>query len=259
MPNFKEGVYVESTVQNIGTGSTSRRQDIKNYHLARYLEDGSVEVQLLDMDDKPLPIRERLVMEDFDQRFVHVPDYFKNKKSPLDLKVEKNITQAEHHLQRKEYNSAEFEYSKALRLDEDNVRANFGVARVYLATGEMEKARTTLEKLSGIEAIFEESNKHIFNELGIELRRMGMHDQAIQFYIKALSFAQTDENLFFNVARAYFEKNDLEGARRFAGKALALKPGMPEVLRLLAAVERSEKGGGQPALPGGPENEADPG
>ncbi|MFH1091319.1 MAG: tetratricopeptide repeat protein [Pseudomonadota bacterium] len=240
MPDIPEGVYLEVVVHKIGTGSTARRQEIKNYYLAKSYGEDLIQVQPLDMDDKPLRIIEQVSLEEFKSRFTFQPDYFKNKKSPLQTKVDQAIAQAEAHYNRREYNSAEYEYSKALKLDEDNVRANFGVGKVYLATGETEKARETFENLAKIEAVFEKENKHVFNELGIELRRLKLYDQAIEYYLKALSIAQDDENLFFNLARAYYEKGDLAQAVQFLKRALALKPDLEEAVRLLAAIEKAK-------------------
>lgn len=239
MPMIEPGVYMEMVTQKIGTGSTARTQEIKNYYLAKSLDENMVQVQLMDMYDQPLPIFEKVSVQEFCKRFTFQPNYLQDKKKQADPRVDKAIAQAEAHFRRKEYHSAEFEYNKALKLDVNNVRANFGVGKLYLTTGEKDKAKEVFEKLSNIDAIFEEDNKHIFNELGIELRRLGLYNEAINYYIKALSIAQDDENLFYNTARAYYEKGDLKNAMMFLGKALVLKPDMMEGHRLLAAIEKA--------------------
>lgn len=237
---IEEGVYVEVVTQNIGTGGTSRTQEIKNYYMAKSVNDEVVQVQLMDMDDNPLPFKEEVPLADFNGRFEFVPEYLaKKKKSPQEQQVDKAIAQAEAHVKRKEFFSAEFEYNKALGLDEENVRANFGVGKVYLAQGDTEKARETFEKLAGIEAVFEDENKHIFNELGMELRRMKMYDQAIDYYTKALSIAQDDENLFFNVARAYFEKGEIKKSAAYLQKALKLNPNVTEFKQLALMIKKA--------------------
>ncbi|MEW5724129.1 MAG: tetratricopeptide repeat protein [Thermodesulfobacteriota bacterium] len=237
MSKIEEGVYEEVIVQTIGTGGTTRKQEIKNYYLVKPADENLVEVQLMDMYDQPLPIVEKIPMEDFRRRFKFIPDYLARKKSPVQQKIDKAIATAETHYRRREFNSAEYEYTKALRLDEENVRANFGIGKVYLATGETEKARETFAKLAGIEAVFEEKNKHIFNELGMELRKLKLYDEAVEYYLKALTIARDDENLFFNAARAYYEKEDYQNALVFLGKAFSLKPDHPEARQLLRAIE----------------------
>jgi tetratricopeptide (TPR) repeat protein len=56
--------------------------------------------------------------------------------------------------------------------------------------------------------------------------------------MKALSLAPDDENLYFNVARACYEKGDAEKSGAFARKALSLNPKLQEAQRLLQALER---------------------
>ncbi len=240
MSEFIEGVYSETTVQNIGTGSTARRQEYKSYYLSNLSDDGQVQVQVLDMNDEPLPYMELVPLDEFKRRFKYEPGYLDKKKSVTDKQVDKAIAQAEAHVRRKEYFSAEFEYDKALKLDEENVRASFGVGKVYLATGETEKAKETFEKLSQIEAVFEAEHKHIFNDLGIELRRLHLYDQAIDYYVKALSFTSDDENLFFNTARAYYDAGDLKNTVKSLKYALKINPNLAEAQKLLSSIKKAQ-------------------
>ena len=240
MNSIPEGVYLESRVQEIGTGGTARKQVIKNYYLAKEKSPGIIHIQLLDMNDNPLPITEDVPIEQFEKRFEYQPDYFETKKSPVAQKVDAAIAQAEVHFRKKEYFSAEFEYGKALKLDEENVRANFGVAKVYLAKGETDKAKVTFKKLANIEAIFEERHKHIFNELGMELRRLKLFNHAIAFYKRAIHIARNDENLYFNMGRAFYEKKEPGNAAKCLRAALKLNPKMPEAARLLETLKKKQ-------------------
>lgn len=240
MTEIKEGIYLETVSAKIGTGGTAKEQQIENYYLAKSIGEGMVEMRLLDMDYEPMNIVEKVGLEEFSRRFTFKPDIVKEeKKSFADRKADKAIAQAEAHYKRKEFFSAEFEYSKALALDEDNVRANFGQGKVYLAQGEPDKAKEVFEKLTHIDAVYEEKNKHIFNELGIELRRQGLYDQAIAYYTKALSFTENDENLLFNAARAHFEKGGMKSARYYVEKALTINPSLEEARRLLENITKT--------------------
>lgn len=236
MTVIPEGVYSETLVQRIGTMSTARRQEVINYYSCRQLDGEIVEVQILDIYGEPLPLREKVPLGDFLKRFKHEPDKFKTKKTTSDLAVDKAIVQAELHVKRKEYFSAEYEYSKALKLDEANVRANFGLGRVYLKVGEPEKAGEIFTRLAKEESTLDSENKHIFNELGMELRSLKLYDQALEFYERAMEVAPDDENLCFNIARAAAEKGDLDLAGESLNRALKIKPGMESALNLLAQI-----------------------
>ncbi|MFQ5561782.1 MAG: tetratricopeptide repeat protein, partial [Nitrospinota bacterium] len=136
---------------------------------------------------------------------------------PFVEKTEEEITKkkaqeiegvAEEHLKNKEYLSAEFEFGKALKLDEESVKSNYGMGMVYLETGRKEEAKKMFSKLSKIDALFEKENKHLFNKFGIDLRKNGMYDEAIENYQKAISIDEKDEYLYYNLGRAFKEKGD---------------------------------------------------
>ena len=234
--NIPEGIYSETKIQKIGTMSTSRTQTVVDYYKATRVDDNTMSVQILDMYGDPIPLVEKVSVAEFLKRFTFEPDKFQTKKSPSDLAAEKAIATAEKHVARKEYNSAEYEYSKALKLDEENVRANFGLGKLYVETGEIEKAADVFSNLSKQDNLLAPENKHFFNELGIELRSLKLYDQAIAFYRKALGLAPSDENLLFNIARACYEKNDTDMAVHFLRCALSINPEMEAAKKLLAVL-----------------------
>ncbi|MDR1044559.1 MAG: tetratricopeptide repeat protein [Candidatus Adiutrix sp.] len=224
MTAIPEGVYSETKVQKIGTMGTARTQTIVDYYQCSRLDDDTMKVQILDMYGEPLPLVEKVPLADFLKRFTFEPGQFKTRKSPGDLAAEKAIATAERHVAHKEYNSAEYEYSKALKLDKENVRANFGLGKLYVVTGELEKASKVFSGLARQDNVLDPENKHFFNELGIELRGLKLYDQAIDFYDKALDLAPDDENLLFNIARAAFEAGDKAKADGFLDCALTINP-----------------------------------
>ncbi|MDL2227194.1 tetratricopeptide repeat protein [Deltaproteobacteria bacterium OttesenSCG-928-M10] len=234
--NIPEGIYSETKVQKIGTMSTSRTQTIVDYYKATRLDDNTMNVQILDMYGDPMPLMEKVPLADFLKRFTFEPDKFQTRKSPGDLATEKAIATAEKHVARKEYNSAEYEFSKALKLDEENVRANFGLGKLYMATGEVEKAATVFSNLSKQDNVLAPENKHFFNELGMELRGLKLYDQAVSFYRKALGLAPNDENLLFNIARACYEKGDKDLTAHFLECALNINPEMEAAKKLKAVL-----------------------
>jgi tetratricopeptide (TPR) repeat protein len=153
---------------------------------------------------------------------------------------------AEKHRSRKEFNSAEWEYHTALKIDPDSIRANFGVGTLYMEMGQADKARDIFKKLSQIEAIFEEENKHIFNEFGIQLRKASMADEALANYLKAIEISPQDENLYFNVARLYYDSKDWENAMRWIEKSLSINEYFHEARQFEGVIRRAlkEQGGG---------------
>ncbi|MDR1922616.1 MAG: tetratricopeptide repeat protein [Candidatus Adiutrix sp.] len=242
MTKIPEGIYSEQKVQKIGTMSTARTQTVTDYYKCVQLDEDLMQVQILDMYGEPMHLLEKVPVADFLKRFTFEPEKFKTKKTPGDLAAEKAVATAEKHVERKEYNSAEYEYSKALKADRENVRASFGLGKLYIETGERDKAADIFGRLARQDNVLAPENKHFFNQLGIELRGLKMYAQAIEFYEKAFFLAPDDENLLFNMARAALEGGDKVRAGEFIGQALKLNPHMEEAQKLLKEVEADQTG-----------------
>ncbi|MDE5833482.1 MAG: tetratricopeptide repeat protein, partial [Desulfovibrio sp.] len=134
--------------------------------------------------------------------------------------------------------AAEYEYSRALKVDEENVRANLGIGITYMERGELEKAENIFERLVKLESAFESEHKHLFNEFGINLRKNKMLKQAVEYYKKAIELSENDENLRANLARALLEAKDIDGCLEQLFKALELAPAHPVSLKFLDWMER---------------------
>ena len=131
------------------------------------------------------------------------------------------------------YAKAEQEYLKIKRIDEDNIRANFGLGLLYLSMDKAEKATYIFDRLVRLEEAFEPQHKHLFNEFGINLRKKGLFDEALKYYFRARELSPDDDHLLLNIARVYCEQNRLPEAEAAAREALALNPDLAEAQRLL--------------------------
>ncbi len=191
---------------------------------AEVLVDGAVRMVQLDARGEATETFELVGLEEFGRRFAWAPDFAVGPKSPKNRMLERIVALADEHFRRKEYFSAEYEYKNALELDENHVWANFGLGETYLAQNEDEKAREVFLKLSRIEAVYHERHKHLFNELGIRLRKLGLYRESLEHYLRALTIARDDEHLWFNAARALDEDDQPELAARLLKKALELNP-----------------------------------
>ncbi|NMC49482.1 MAG: tetratricopeptide repeat protein, partial [Desulfovibrio sp.] len=75
---------------------------------------------------------------------------------------------------------------------------------------------------------------HLFNEFGINLRKNKMLDQALDYYRRAENLSEADENLHYNIARAFFEKKDLQMCFEYLKKALDLNPELVAAKKFIA-------------------------
>lgn len=202
------GVFSSQEVKRIGTGTTLRKTIQKAFWYCVELDDGTLEVQPLNPNYVPSGPKKIITKEQFLNSFSPEPELYVSNVYPKMRELNKTIARADRHRKNAEFYSAEMEYGNAIKVDEENVRANFGLGITYLERGETGKADNIFERLVKLEAAFEAEHKHLFNEFGIQLRKNGMLDQAVAYYNRAMELSRKDEHLFHNLARAYLEKKD---------------------------------------------------
>lgn len=229
-----KGVFSTQVLTKVGTGTTSRKTIQKSYWFATELDDGTIEVQPLNVNYVPSGPKNILTKDDFLDKFSPEPEFYTVTVMPKMRELEKTIARGDRHRKRGETFSAEMEYDSAVKVDEENIRANFGLGLTYLERGATDKAQDIFERLIKIEAAYEPEHKHLFNEFGINLRKNNMIDQALDYYARALELSDQDENLFYNIARVYLERKDIPNTIKMLNKALEINPGMPEANKFIA-------------------------
>ena len=232
-------VYSQTKKIKVGVGSTAKVTEITNYYQTADIDGKEVRLHLLDMDDRPMGSPVRIAREELEKDYTYRPEYFERKRVNKTAKVEGHVRAGDDHFLKNEFYSAEFEYGKALALNENHLRANLGKAKTLFATGEKEEAKKVFSRLSKIDALYEKENKHIFNEVGIELRQKGMLAEAIMNYRKAIAIDPDDEVLYFNLARACFEQGKYQEAAGHLAAALRLKPDFTEAKEFFTSLSPS--------------------
>ncbi|WP_084146877.1 tetratricopeptide repeat protein [Maridesulfovibrio zosterae] len=200
----------------------------KKYYFIQELENGTLEVQ--DLNENNLPSGSKLAVERelFLENYHPEPEFYAEKVLPGLRMQSDRIKRGETHRRNNEVYSAEHEFTEAISIDEYNVKANFGLGLTYLDRGEVDKANDVFNRLVKIKAAFEPEQKHLFNEFGISLRKNKMYSQALKYYHKAEEISSNDENLFLNIARAYYENGDVGCCINYLNKALELDAHLEE-------------------------------
>ena len=233
-----KGVFKLKKESTIGIVHTLKKVVGNIFCIAGQIDSEEVEIRYLGANHEPIDDVEKIPLKTFISNFTFQPYYFEQKEAEKEKKIVKHCVVAEDHAARKEFHSAEYEFKMALKIDEESLRANFGIGNVYFEMGEKEKAKEIFRKVATIDAMFEEKNKHFFNRCGIQLRKQEMYDEAINYYEKAIRISSKDENLLFNLARSYSEKGNQEMAKESIYKALTLNADFKEGKSLLAIVEQ---------------------
>lgn len=219
-----KGIFSSQEMRKVGTGTTMRKTIQKTYWQSEEQEDGSVEVQPLNTNYVPTGPKRVVSREEFLTNFAPEPEFYVSTVFPKMKELNKTIARGDRHRANGESYSAEMEYNNALKVDEDNIRANFGLGLTYLERGDTGKADNIFERLVKLDASFDREHKHLFNEFGISLRKNNMLDQAIDYYSRAIELSPRDENLIYNVGRAYLEKKDYAKSAESFLKALEVDP-----------------------------------
>jgi tetratricopeptide (TPR) repeat protein len=106
------------------------------------------------------------------------------------------------------------------------------VGETYLETGLAEEAQGLFSEVlkSDPNAI------HVYNKMGIALRRQKKFNEAVENYLLALQMDPENENLYYNLGRAYYEAGDKEKAISAMNRALGIYPDFEEAKKFLAIV-----------------------
>lgn len=232
------GVFSSQEVRMVGTGTTRRKSIHKVFWFVEQSEDGTIEVQPLNTNYVPTGSKKPISLEELLEKYSPEPEFYVQSVYPKIRELNESVEKGDDCREKGENFSAEHEYGNALTLDEENVRANFGIGLTYLARGQVDKADNIFERLVHLDAAFEEEHKHLFNDFGISLRKNKMYKQAEEYYSRALELSKGDENLHVNMARALLEEQDYTGCVEHLLEALKLAPGNDTAMKFLTWMDK---------------------
>lgn len=146
------------------------------------------------------------------------------------------------------YGKAIVSFKKALKINELFAEAYRGLADAYKGKGDVEAYKKFLRKAADVHAQFDrlEETKSVFieilkfdsetpnpfNTLGVNLRKHGDYPGAIHAYKQALELTPNDENIYFNMAKAYYFMGKLESASDAVVMALKMNTQLREANKL---------------------------
>jgi len=240
--SFK-GVFSSQGETKVGFGTTKRSIKQTLLVFAEEQADGTFQVRPLNKHYVPSGQAKTVTREALLASFLPEPDLYLNKVAPALREVRETVDLADAHRAEGALISAEFEYKNALRVDEEHIRATFGLGLTYLDRGEPDNANLVCRRLIALDAAFGPEHKHLFNEFGIKMRKHKMYLQALRYYFKAFRLSREDDHLLYNIARTYYERGNLRLARKFLDMALVRYPAFREGLQLSRAIEQQQPSG----------------
>lgn len=235
------GAFSARVVAEIGTGTTKRKTVQSFLYYGEENEDGDISLRPLNKDNVPYGDEQIVSKDELLDSFTPELEVYTNDVFPAMRKLGKILAKADRQRQLGNTFTAEMEYDKALDIDESNIRANFGIGLCYMKRQDYPKAQDIFQRIVGLNAAFQKKHKHLFNEFGINLRKSGLYKEAVEFYERAMEFTESDDNLFFNLARAHAENGDRKKALKFARKSLEIDPEHESSLKLEKYLTQKKK------------------
>lgn len=217
---------VFSTTERIkvGTGTTTRKHLSKLYWYVQQVDEREFAVQQINQGHVPSGEKFTISLEELLQDYTPEVERLEEQTLPAMRRLQDHLDAGETHREEGRIYSAENRFNSALEIDEQNVRALFNLGLIYLETKNVEKAKDMMRELVKINETFTGKNQHLFNEFGIALRKAGLLSEAVDYYTVAAEYAPEDENLHYNLSRAYYEQGDWDGCSDALVRSRTLNP-----------------------------------
>lgn len=235
------GVYSHSTKFEYKDRDEGARYRNSTYWFVRKRGDNLYEVRPLDGRHLPSGVVNLIPREEFLKYYTPELGYYQENRLECLESLQKKVRMGRRLFNMNRLDKAEREFLEAVAVEgEESNEDESGLADVYAEQRKFTRLREMLDKLLNASEEFRETERHRFNEFGMDLRKQEQYDDSIRFYTKALEVNETDENLHFNIARAYHGKKKFAECRAHLGKALEINPEMEEAKGFLRALDAEE-------------------
>ncbi len=222
------GVFYTEKSEKMGAGGTAREFVQKIYWFALQLSPSDFLVFPLDDAHLPLPVIKKVSVKEFISAYVPDPALYRDHAFPLIRDVQEKLRTGQ------ECGPAGKRLLKALGLAKKEIQAPESADQ--LAKDIVAQASNDPQRLEAIQ-------RQNINTLGIQLRKDRNFDGAIDYYRKALDLNPADDHVHFNIARAYFDKGDLEKSLAYLDHALGINPGFAEAEKFRAYILKTPGAG----------------
>jgi len=237
-----QGVFSTRETRKVGTGQTQRKATVKQYWLVRQTTADQAEAQPINEQLVPVGRKRMVPLDILLESFTPEPDFYVQHPggpAPAGELARVARAPAPEPLPGLRVEIEGFELSGSPENVETNARAGFGLGLTYLRRGNKAKAVDIFTRLAEMDAPFVPEHKHMFNDFGLSLRKQSLLDLALKHYLRALSLAGEDDHLLHNIARAYFEKQDLPNCIRYLEESLRINPDLKPSRQFLRHVTRA--------------------
>ncbi len=146
----------------------------------------------------------------------------------LERKKQKELEEARSLIQKEDIDKADALLRKLEREHEGDFELKIEIADIWLNAEQYNKAITHLKNAYKDNP----SSVHVFNRLGMALRKLGRVEDSEKAYKQALNLCPKDEYLHFNLGRLYLENKAWDKAIKSAERAMSINPDFTEAEKM---------------------------
>lgn len=198
LPSPIRCIFSSTTSVSMGNSATRRRHKSKIYWFVRQIDEVTFGVRTVDADFLPMGEEAEISLSEL-----------LNKYAPEVLAFEETMIPA---VRRTGYRFDDGLFvggpfaANSVVVDEGMVRGYFDLATKYLMARKAARGRTTIHEILRLKTPYPGKDQFLFNEFGIRLRKIGLLETSVACYRKALNYTSRDDHLYYNLARAHYER-----------------------------------------------------
>lgn len=145
------------------------------------------------------------------------------------LEKKQKLEKGQEHLDKEEWEDAKNVFDQLIKSFGSDTDLKADIADRYLNAGRYQEAFHMLD-----DALKDDPNAiHLYNRIGMVLRKMKDYDTAEKYYLKALSLTDNDEYLHYNIGRLYYDWRKWAKMARAAQSAVEINPDFDEAAKML--------------------------
>jgi len=144
------------------------------------------------------------------------------------------LEQGQQHLDNQEWDKAKGVFDQLVSDFGGDTDLKADIADRYLNAGRYQEAFHMLD-----DALKDDPNAiHLYNRIGMVLRKMKDYETAEKYYLKALTLTSQDEYLHYNIGRLYYDWRKWKKMAKSAQKAVDINPEFGEAAKMLKFAQK---------------------
>jgi tetratricopeptide (TPR) repeat protein len=234
------GVYSLHKMSELGSGATQVDHKNITYWYVRQLGEGRFEVQPLTVKGLPSGMRKNTSMPEFIKNYRPEPFYYNEHPVPELDGLAGAILDAGEGFTFQSLSGKDLATLQAILVESFDAPGQPTPENREAHEELMRQAAGVLRMLMARCPVARQENRERFNAFAVNLRKDGHYDESIDYYTRALKIEKNDENIYFNLARVYYDMGDYDACAKVLGQALEINPEFIEAGKFIDYLNRKE-------------------